>query len=58
MITASISLIFLTETWLSERIYDSEVLLGSHFNVVARSDRSKWEQGGFPLLLLIASKHK
>ena len=44
--TASISLIFLTETWLSESISDSEKLLGSNFNVVARSDRRKWEHGG------------
>ena len=47
MTTASISINFLTETWLSESICDSEVLPGSHFNVVARSDRSKWEHGGF-----------
>ena len=46
MTTASISLIFLTETWLSESISDSKILLGSNFNVVARSDRSKWEHGG------------
>ena len=53
MTTASISLIFLTETWLSESISDSEILLGSNFNVVARSDRSKWEHGG----VLIAASH-
>ena len=43
---ASISLIFLTETWLFESIFDSERILGSNFNVVARSGRSKWEHGG------------
>ena len=46
MTTASISLIFSTETWLSESISHSKILLGSNFNVVARSDRSKWEHGG------------
>ena len=46
MTTASISLMLLTETWLAESISDSEILLGSNFNVVARTDRSKWEHGG------------
>ena len=63
MKTASISLILsiflisLIHTWFSESTSDSEVLLESHFNVVARSDHSKWDHGGFSLLL-IPSKHK
>ena len=45
MTIASISLIFLTETWLPESISDSEVLLGPHFNVMSGSNSSKREHG-------------
>ena len=46
MTTASISLIFFTETRLSKSISDSEVLFGYHFKVVAGSNCTKWEHGG------------
>ena len=46
----SISLLFLTETWLNTDIVNSEVFLGSSFNIIARLDRDHRQHGG----LLIA----
>ena len=46
----SISLVFLTETWLNTDIKDSEIFLGSSFKIVSRIDRERGQHGG----LLIA----
>ena len=46
----SISLLFLTETLLNTDIVNSEVCLGSSFNIIARLDRDRRQHGG----LLIA----
>ena len=46
----SISLVFLTETWLNTDIKDSEIFLGSSFKIISRIDRERGQHGG----LLIA----
>ena len=46
----SISLVFLTETWLNTDIKDSEIFLGSSFKITSRIDRERGQHGG----LLIA----
>ena len=42
----TVSLVFLTETWLSNDVVNSEVFLGNSFTVISRSDRSFGSHGG------------
>ena len=48
----SLSLVFLTETWLSSNVSDNEVFLGASHNIVCRVDRLSGQHGG---LLIAAS---
>ena len=48
----SLSLAFLTETWLSSNVSDNEVFLGASYNIVCRVDRLSDQHGG---LLIAAS---
>ena len=50
----SFFLIFLTETWLYEKVHDSEIFLGSSFRVISRSDRPQGQHGG---ILIAAANH-
>ena len=51
----SISLVFLTETWLNTDIKDSEIFLGSSFKIISRLDRERGQHGG--LLIAQSCKH-
>ena len=42
----SISLVFLFETWLNADIKDSEIFLGSPFNVISRKEHERGQHGG------------
>ena len=42
----TVSLVFLTETWFSNDVKNSEVFLGNSSTVIARSDRFSGIQGG------------
>ena len=48
----SLSLLFLTETWLSSNVSDNEVFLGASYKIVCRLDRLSGQHGG---LLIAAS---
>ena len=50
----SFFLIFLTETWLCEKVHESEKFLGSSFRVISRSDRPQGQHGG---ILIAAANH-
>ena len=52
----SISLVFLTETWLNADIKDSEILLGSPCKVISRIDRERGQHGGL-LMWRTQQKH-
>ena len=43
----SVTLGFLTETWLYSEISNPETLLGSAFNIIARHDRDPGKHGGY-----------
>ena len=51
-LTSDANFVFLTETWLSEEIVNSVILLGSCYQIISRSDREVGEHGG----VLIASR--
>ena len=42
----TVSLVFLTETWLSNDVKNSEVFPGNTFTVISRSERSFGSHGG------------
>ena len=51
-LTSDANFVFLTETWLSGEIINSEIFLGSCYQIISRSDREGGEHGG----VLIASR--
>ena len=42
----SVTLVFLTETWLYSELSNPEYFLGSSFNIIARHDRDRGKHGG------------
>ena len=54
LLTVNISIAFLTETWLSSEIMNSEICQRSSYQIVSRCDRNYVERGG----VLIISDYK
>ena len=56
--TENISLMFLTETWLTSDIPETEIFLGNNFKVVNRNERESGEHGGLLTASSLSLFHK